>query len=163
VAFLYAKDQQAEKEIRKTTSRDSPMSMVLCLANTLSGCSQSSIGWSTRSPMKEPEKYPVSWEETEAPIEGTSIWTNQYPHGRSFRLRSELCLCNSFHGYFVPPSKFYVEFLDPLRLELYKDIRMYQFTFFYMLTTSWASTICWNCSFFPPTGVLTPLSKIKSP
>jgi hypothetical protein len=26
-----------------------------------SGCSQSSIGWSTRSPMKEPEKYPGSW------------------------------------------------------------------------------------------------------
>jgi hypothetical protein len=25
-----------------------------------SGCSQSSIGWSTRSPMKEPEKYPGS-------------------------------------------------------------------------------------------------------
>ena len=26
-----------------------------------SGCSQSSIGQSTRSPMKEPEKYPGSW------------------------------------------------------------------------------------------------------
>jgi hypothetical protein len=25
--------------------------------------------------------------------------------GPSFRLSSELCLCNSFHGYFVPHSK----------------------------------------------------------
>jgi hypothetical protein len=25
--------------------------------------------------------------------------------GRSLSLYSELCLCNSFHGYFVPPSK----------------------------------------------------------
>ena len=26
-------------------------------------------------------------------------------NGPSFCLSSELCLCNSFHGYFVPPSK----------------------------------------------------------
>jgi len=25
--------------------------------------------------------------------------------GHAFSLCSELCLCNSFHGYFVPPSK----------------------------------------------------------
>jgi hypothetical protein len=28
-----------------------------------------------------------------------------YGHGHSFILCSILCLCNSFHGYFVPPSK----------------------------------------------------------
>jgi hypothetical protein len=32
--------------------------------------------------------------------------------GHSFSLCSELCLCNSFHGYFVPPSKKDSEFLD---------------------------------------------------
>ena len=32
---------------------------------------------------------------------------------------------------------------------LYKDIRMDRFAFFYMLTTSWASTICWKYCHFP--------------
>ena len=29
----------------------------------------------------------------------------QFLDGLSFSLCSELCLCNSFHGHFVPPSK----------------------------------------------------------
>jgi hypothetical protein len=45
---------------------------------------------------------------------------------------------------------FSVEVFSPLKLELwYKEIRMDQFSFFYMLTTSWNSTICWKCVFFP--------------
>jgi hypothetical protein len=44
-----------------------------------SGCSQSSIRWrSTRSSMKQPDKYPGSWR-IWSPIGGTSIWTNLYP------------------------------------------------------------------------------------
>jgi hypothetical protein len=38
---------------------------------------------------------------------------------------------------------FYVEFLDPLRLQaLYQEMRMDQFAFFYMIINSCASTIC---------------------
>jgi hypothetical protein len=29
----------------------------------------------------------------------------QFLDGHSFSIFSTLCLCNSFHGYFVPPSK----------------------------------------------------------
>ena len=40
---------------------------------------------------------------------GGSLWLDpqvgQFLDGHSFRLSSELCLCNSFHGYFLPPSK----------------------------------------------------------
>ena len=32
---------------------------------------------------------------------------------------------------------------------LYKEIRMGQFAFFYVLTATWASTVCWICSHFP--------------
>jgi hypothetical protein len=32
-------------------------------------------------------------------------WVGQSLYGPSFSLSSELCLCNSFHGYFVSPSK----------------------------------------------------------
>jgi hypothetical protein len=44
----------------------------------------------------------------------------------------------------------------------FKEIRMDQFTFFYMLTASWASTICWKCCLFFHRMVLVPLSKINS-
>jgi hypothetical protein len=40
---------------------------------------------------------------------GGYIWdgsqVGQFLDGHSFSLCSTLCLCNSFHGYFVPPSK----------------------------------------------------------
>ena len=36
-----------------------------------------------------------------------------------------------------------------LGLSFVQEIRMDQFTFFYMLTTSWTSTICWKCCLFP--------------
>ena len=39
---------------------------------------------------------------------GGCLWNpqvGQYLDGHSFSLCSELCLCNSFHGYFVPHSK----------------------------------------------------------
>jgi hypothetical protein len=32
-------------------------------------------------------------------------WVGQSLDGPSLGLSSELCLCNSFHGYFVPHSK----------------------------------------------------------
>jgi hypothetical protein len=32
-------------------------------------------------------------------------WVEQSLDGPSFHLSSKLCLCNSIHGYFVPPSK----------------------------------------------------------
>jgi hypothetical protein len=32
-------------------------------------------------------------------------WVDQSLDGPSFHISSELCLCNSFHGYFVPHSK----------------------------------------------------------
>jgi hypothetical protein len=44
-----------------------------------SGCSQSSIGWSTWSSMKEVEKVPKELKGSCSHIGGTSIWTNQYP------------------------------------------------------------------------------------
>jgi hypothetical protein len=36
---------------------------------------------------------------------GMDPWVWQSLDGPSFRLNSKLCLCNSFHGYFVPNSK----------------------------------------------------------
>jgi hypothetical protein len=36
---------------------------------------------------------------------GVDPWIWQSLHGPSFRLSSKLCLCNSFHGCFVPNSK----------------------------------------------------------
>ena len=36
---------------------------------------------------------------------GMDPWIWQSLDGPSFRLSSELCLCNSFHGHFVPHSK----------------------------------------------------------
>jgi hypothetical protein len=36
---------------------------------------------------------------------GVDPWIWQSLDGPSFRLSSKLCLCNSFHGYFVPNSK----------------------------------------------------------
>jgi hypothetical protein len=36
---------------------------------------------------------------------GVDLWIWQSLHGPSFRLSSKLCLCNSFHGCFVPTSK----------------------------------------------------------
>jgi hypothetical protein len=40
---------------------------------------------------------------------GSCLWdglqVGQFLDGHSFSLCSTLCLCNSFHGYFVPPSR----------------------------------------------------------
>jgi hypothetical protein len=36
---------------------------------------------------------------------GVDPWIWQSLHGPSFHLSSKLCLCNSFHGCFVPKSK----------------------------------------------------------
>jgi hypothetical protein len=36
---------------------------------------------------------------------GMDLWVWQSLDGPSFHLSSKLCLCNSFHGYFVPKSK----------------------------------------------------------
>jgi len=36
---------------------------------------------------------------------GVDPWIWQSLHGPSFHLSSKLCLCNSFHGCFVPNSK----------------------------------------------------------
>jgi hypothetical protein len=36
---------------------------------------------------------------------GWILWDGQSIDGHSFSLCSTLCLCNSFYGYFVPPSK----------------------------------------------------------
>ena len=36
---------------------------------------------------------------------GGCLWDGSQVDGHSFRLCFTLCLCNSFHGYFVPPSK----------------------------------------------------------
>jgi hypothetical protein len=38
-------------------------------------------------------------------VYGVDPQLGQSIHGQSFRLCSELCLCNSIHGYFVPHSK----------------------------------------------------------
>jgi hypothetical protein len=37
--------------------------------------------------------------------DGMDPWVCQSLDGPSFRLSSKLCLCNSFHGCFVPNSK----------------------------------------------------------
>jgi hypothetical protein len=42
---------------------------------------------------------------------------------------------------------------------LYKEIRMDQFAFFYMLTATWTCTICWECC-LSTVMVFAPLSKI---
>jgi hypothetical protein len=61
----------------------------------------------------------------------------QFLDGHAFSLCSELCLCNSFHGYFVPPSKknqnvhtllfllleFHYKNFKSLRKEIKKDLR----------------------------------------
>jgi len=48
--------------------------------------------------------------------------------------------------YYVHHIWFYVEVFGPLGLELLQlDKKMCQFALFYMLTTSWTSTICWKC------------------
>ena len=54
-----------------------------CVANPVpgkyrSGCSQSSIGWTTGPLMKELEKYPGA-KGVPNPIRWTITWTNQYP------------------------------------------------------------------------------------
>ena len=38
-------------------------------------------------------------------VYGMDPQVGQFLDGHSFSLCSELCLCNSSHGYFVPPSK----------------------------------------------------------
>jgi hypothetical protein len=38
-------------------------------------------------------------------VYGINPQVGQYLDGHSFIFCSTLCLCNSFHGYFVPPSK----------------------------------------------------------
>ena len=83
-----------------------------------SGCSQSAIGWITGPPIEEVEKVPK-----ELKGSATTLWTNQYPGAldsscicikrwpsrpsleREAHWTCKLCLCNSFHGCFVPNSK----------------------------------------------------------
>ena len=43
-----------------------------------SGCSKTTIGWSTGSSMKELEKVPKELSVFAAPLGGTTLWTNQY-------------------------------------------------------------------------------------
>jgi hypothetical protein len=38
-------------------------------------------------------------------VYGMDAWVGQFLDGPSFHLSSEFCLCNFFHGYFVPHSK----------------------------------------------------------
>jgi hypothetical protein len=38
-------------------------------------------------------------------VYGMDPQVGMYLNGRSFSLRSEICLCNSFYGYFIPHSK----------------------------------------------------------
>jgi hypothetical protein len=45
-------------------------------------------------------------------VYGVDSQVGQSLDGHSLSLCSELCLCNSFHRYFVPPSKKDSELLD---------------------------------------------------
>ena len=49
-------------------------------------------------------KFLGKWMHLEAD-HGMDPWIRQSLDGPSFRRSSKLCLCNSFHGYFVPNSK----------------------------------------------------------
>jgi hypothetical protein len=62
---MYSVIIMREDLLKKTLVRKEPDIADSCEALPVpgkyrSGCSQSSIGWSTRSPKKEPEKYPGS-------------------------------------------------------------------------------------------------------